>query len=99
MPRGDLRQADYYNHQLINEVLYPASSIGSGSTRPSSYYCSLARAAALEEIDAALLFADVSGVTPLTKTLQELKGPVRGAEDLLHPSVRQAPIGTPATAG
>lgn len=33
-------------------------------------------------MQAALLFADVSGFTPLTKTLQELKGPVRGAEDL-----------------
>ena len=33
-------------------------------------------------MQAALLFADVSGFTPLTKTLQELKGPVRGAEAL-----------------
>ena len=31
---------------------------------------------------AALLFADVSGFTQLTKTLQELKGDIRGAEDL-----------------
>ena len=28
------------------------------------------------------LFADVSGFTQLTKTLQELKGDIRGAEDL-----------------
>jgi len=35
-----------------------------------------------EEMEAALLFADVSGFTPLTKTLQEKQGLVRGAEDL-----------------
>jgi len=31
---------------------------------------------------AALLFADVSGFTQLTKTLQDLRGDIRGAEDL-----------------
>jgi len=32
----------------------------------------------VQEMEAALLFADVSGFTPLTKTLQELKGAIRG---------------------
>ena len=32
----------------------------------------------VEEMEAALLFADVSGFTPLTKKLQDMKGPIRG---------------------
>ena len=70
-----------------NTGLFPSRDTACASDRP-------ARGDTLPclHIQAALLFADVSGFTPLTKTLQELKGPVRGAEDL-----NRAPV-VPCTA-